>query len=280
MIHKKTYWWDIVFKLSRPAFWIYLAGPYLIGYTAVAANVRDYLRFEFFYTLFFFLIPANIIVYGINDIYDKDTDAFNKKKDRQESKHTEKNGKIYVYAILASLLLSIPLWIYLSIFSKVLFGLFLLLGIFYSAKPVRFKAKPFLDSLSNILYAFPAFIALYQLTNFEMSLSLLVAIVCWTSAMHLFSAIPDITADHQAKLRTTATVLGRYLSLLVCTVLWLITAIIAVSISKFLLFFFIYPIIPFYVLFNKKASLETTYWLFPKINLIVGFLLYLVVALL
>jgi 4-hydroxybenzoate polyprenyltransferase len=258
---------------------MYTAGPYIVGYTAFANGTGDFLRPEFMYTLFFFLVPANIILYGINDLYDKDTDSYNRKKEHYEGRADDKNKKVYSYSIGLSFLASLPLWFYFPLFAKLLFALFFLLAIFYSAKPIRLKAKPFVDSLSNILYAFPAFIGIYQITNSGLSPYILIAALCWTTAMHLFSAIPDIEADKHAKLRTTAIILGRWNSLLACVILWFIAAVCATIASSLIAFLLMYPLIPLYIMVNKKAPIEKIYWYFPFINLLVGFLLYLVVVL-
>ncbi len=280
MIKKHTPVWIHIIRFSRPLFWIYLAGPYIIGYTIFANGPRDVLRFEFFYTLFFFLIPANIILYGINDLYDQDTDAFNRKKDRAELRFNSSHTKMYVFSILASLILSIPLWIYLPLFAKVLFSMFLILSIFYSAKPFRLKAKPFVDSLSNILYAFPGFIAVYQLTSGSIPVSLVFAIICWTTAMHLFSAIPDIEADKKAHLRTTATKIGKGFSLLICSILWLVCGLLGLSYHFSLAFLLLYALIPLYLLVKPRAEIEDIYWKLPFVNGVSGFLLYLLALML
>ena len=275
MIKKRPPIYSVLLKLSRPGFWPYIAGPYLVAYTALAHQMKDFFQFSFFYSLLFFLIPANIILYGINDIYDEDTDALNPKKDLREQRITPQIKKIYLYAIAASFVLSIPLFIYLPVFAKLLLFIFLLLSIFYSAKPFRLKAKPFVDSASNILYGFPAFIAIFQLTSNGLTTPVFVAVFCWCAAMHLFSAIPDIEADSKAKLRTTATKLGYRTSLFVCAVLWLIAAIMAVLISPWLFFLLLYPVIPLLLLRDKKMEITVVYWRFIYINLVVGFLIYL-----
>jgi lycopene elongase/hydratase (dihydrobisanhydrobacterioruberin-forming) len=69
--------------ISRPRFWMYLLGPYLIGYAlAVSFHGTEYpygLSYIFLFLLLFTL-PANLFLYGINDMYDGDTDRENPKK--------------------------------------------------------------------------------------------------------------------------------------------------------------------------------------------------------
>lgn len=275
MIKKRTPIHVVLFKLSRPAFWVYLAGPYLVAYTALSHGSRDFFQFSFFYSLFYFLVPANVLLYGINDLYDQDTDALNPKKEGKEQRVTTQTKRVYSLAVGIAFLLGLPLFIYLPIFAKLLFFVFLLLCVFYSAKPFRLKAKPFVDSASNILYGFPAFIAIFQLTSNGLTTPVCIAVFCWCAAMHLFSAIPDIHADKQASLRTTATVLGYHRSLIACIVLWALTAIAAVLVSWWLLFLAVYPFIPLLVLRDKRFDINRVYWYFPYINLVAGFLLFL-----
>lgn len=68
-------------KISRPRFWIYEVGPYIIGIAAAAHG--DYSAWLLLPTLVFFVFftyPANIYIYGINDAYDYDTDKLNPKR--------------------------------------------------------------------------------------------------------------------------------------------------------------------------------------------------------
>jgi 4-hydroxybenzoate polyprenyltransferase len=73
-----------ILKLSRPRFWLYLGGTYLVGYAAGITTYHEFLRPTFWVHFLFFLIPANIFLYGINDYYDEDTDQFNTKKQTHE----------------------------------------------------------------------------------------------------------------------------------------------------------------------------------------------------
>jgi 4-hydroxybenzoate polyprenyltransferase len=275
MIKKRQSRITTLLKLSRPGFWPYLAGPYLVAYTAFSHQLKDFLQYQFIYSLFFFLIPANIIIYGVNDLFDEDTDTFNPKKDTHEQRITANTKKLYYRAIGVSSTLSIPLFVYLPFFSKLLLGAFLIIGVFYSAEPFRLKAKPYVDSASNILYGFPAFIAIFQLTSNGLTTPVFIAIACWCAAMHLFSAIPDIEADKKAHLRTTATQLGYRTSLFVCFALWLVTAIMSILISFWLFFMLVYPVIPLLLLRDKKLDINVIYWRFIFINLVCGFLLFI-----
>ena len=51
---------------SRPRFWLYLAGPALVGAAYGIDAIYELMRIEVALILLYFLIPANFLVYGIN----------------------------------------------------------------------------------------------------------------------------------------------------------------------------------------------------------------------
>ncbi|HBE82737.1 MAG TPA: lycopene elongase, partial [Blastocatellia bacterium] len=46
-------------KISRPRFWVYVFGPYLVGLAAAAASANDLLRPGSIVFGLYFLFPAN-----------------------------------------------------------------------------------------------------------------------------------------------------------------------------------------------------------------------------
>lgn len=85
-------------RISRPRFWHYVLWPMLIFFAS--SNYVERIQESFsrgwtdriFYTLFiiivlwYFTLPANLWIYGRNDIADGDTDKFNDKKGKYEVK--------------------------------------------------------------------------------------------------------------------------------------------------------------------------------------------------
>ena len=67
-------------KTSRPRFWIYLIGPILIAFAASGLQFSPLLILLGLYAT----LPANLLIYGVNDIFDRDTDALNAKKSGYE----------------------------------------------------------------------------------------------------------------------------------------------------------------------------------------------------
>lgn len=269
-----------IIKISRYRFWIYTSGPYLIGYLLGSTTIQSMFNPVFILSFLYFLIPANIFIYGVNDYFDKDTDKFNQKKGLQEFKLNTLDTKFVLNLILINFALSVIFLIFISPFVlKIIFVLFIFLSFFYSAPPLRFKSKPFVDSLSNILYFLPGIIGYTQISAAFPPIYLLVGFLCWTTAMHLFSATPDIKPDKKAGLNTTAIFLGVKKSLILCTLLWLIFFLIMISFFNtwYLIFLIIYPIIPLVLLLNKKLNLSQIYWWFPYVNAFCGFLSFLLI---
>lgn len=257
-----------ILKISRPRFWLYLAGPFLLGYFFGLANLEQ-MSWRFFYTLFYFLIPANIYLYGINDYADRDTDAFNKKKTQKEHRLQKKETRKLITWLIISILLLIPILTWSTTNGIIILVIWFALSTMYSAPP-RFKAIPFVDFLSNILYVMPGFYAYYELTSNLPSKWVVVAVFAWVWAMHLYSAVPDIKADKKAKLQTAATVIGEKASLLLCFGFWVIFSVI-ISIKTFPwgLITVVYPVISIYSFFNIK-KINKTYWYYPYVTAIIG----------
>lgn len=275
----------LAFKVSRVRFWLYLGGTYLIGYVIGISDLIQLSDGVFLLHLLFFMIPANIFLYGVNDISDKDTDMFNPKKDEKEYRAAEYDRRnLYILVFLSFLygafliLLGQP-----DLTAAGLFVSWMLLSFFYSAKPLRFKALPILDFSSNFLYVIPALLAFYQASRTIPPLLPVFAAFMWTSAMHLFSAIPDIDADRKANLRTTAVVAGKRISLLLCFAFWLVFAAILMFIAPWNapwnLLMWMYPAIPLYLLLRPSASVERAYWWFPYYTGVFGMVLFLSVGL-
>lgn len=264
-----------IFALSRPRFWTYLAGPFLIGFVFVAFP-QDLMRPVFWYGLFYFLIPANIFLYGINDWFDRDTDRFSEKKKGRELVASEKNLGAYKIAVISALLLAIPLFILLSSLGKIMFAIFLFLSYAYSAPPLRFKARPFLDFLSNILYFVPGLIGFAETMGTLPAWQLILGLSLWPMAMHLFSAIPDIESDRESGIHTSAVSLGKTWSLVLVTALWTGTAFVASHVvgRPYVFLAWLYPVISLLLLLGF-GKIEKVYWYFPIINGLIGFILFL-----
>ena len=271
-----------ILAVSRPRFWIYTFGPFLVGTAAGMASPAELPMLSTVLLGLYFLLPANLLIYGVNDIFDYETDKLNQKKAGYETLVADDRRWELTAWILA---LNIPFLVLALLFASDLLPAiegFLFFAIFYSAPPVRAKAVPFLDSAFNVLYVFPGIVA-YKLTaGTYPPAAVLAAGACWTAAMHAYSAIPDIEADRAAGLRTVATLLGPARTLVFCGLLYLAAAALS---FEYLSYFSaaagaVYVAI---VLASFRAVREQAifriYRVFPAINAACGFCLFWAVAL-
>jgi 4-hydroxybenzoate polyprenyltransferase len=214
---------------SRPRFWIYLFGPYLLGAASLlAAGVAENHLLPLIIFGIYFLFPANLFIYGVNDIFDYETDVHNIKKHGYETLVKPDRRK---HLALVIALVNIPFIIaaFFLLPMNAIAGLigFLFFGFFYSAPPIRAKTKPFLDAFFNVLYVFPALVS-FGFIGLPAT-GIFIAATLWCMAMHAYSAIPDITADKKAGLQTVATVLGIEKTLLFCFLLYAAAFILTVQ---------------------------------------------------
>jgi 4-hydroxybenzoate polyprenyltransferase len=274
---KQLFWRYLL--ISRYRFWLYLAGTYVVGFSFGSDRLSLFLDWHFLLFLIYFLLPANLLLYGINDYHDYDTDQHNHKKGTKELLLENSQRHQLKIALMGLALISVGLFFigtYLEFFLSLLF---LFLAWAYSSPPFRFKAKPVIDFLANFLYVLPGIIGFHQASGHLPPWDIMIAAGLWTSAMHLFSAIPDISSDRKAHLKTTAVVLGPRRSLVLCFGLWL-GSILLVTMHQGRIFWFIlglpYLLIPLFLEAGRYERVGQVYWLFPYLNGTIGFLLFLI----
>lgn len=271
------------FKVSRFRFWIYTGGTFVIGYTLGVNGVPDFFDLDYIIYLFYFFFPANVFIYGVNDLWDMKTDEINPKKGTKEQKLDKSRKSNLKKILLIVFVFSLILIIFQKdMIERSIFLSFLFLSYFYSAEPLRFKSIPFLDFMSNMLYIVPGIFAYYLVTSEIPPLLIIVAGFAHISAMHVFSAIPDISYDKKAGIPTTAVVLKEKKSLILCLSFWLLLSGIAIYLSGFHLLSFIvliYPLFPLILLINKDLKIKKVYWYLPYVNTSMGGLLFVMLLL-
>jgi 4-hydroxybenzoate polyprenyltransferase len=281
-------------RISRPRFWIYLLGPFFVGLSSsgilqsipatisivdtsvVIASLAPLVILAAYFTF-----PANLLIYGVNDIFDYQTDILNQKKSSYETLVKPDDRRALWFAIaLANLPFLIPIGVAAILWpwSAAPMTAFILLGIFYSAPPVRAKARPYLDSVFNILYLFPG---LYGFLIFNdpngIDWYLVIAAAFWCMAMHAYSAVPDIMADQGANLRTIATSLGRNRTLWLCLILYATAATLSIHALGWLGYILGAIYVGFMAISLRSktdSELFRYYTWFPTINTLSGFTLF------
>jgi 4-hydroxybenzoate polyprenyltransferase len=258
-----------LFWLSRPRFWLYQGGPVVVA-VSYAADSPSELFSPLAVALFvYFTVPANVFLYGVNDIFDRDIDEHNPKKD--EGREVSYRGdRIVTAIIIISGLLAIGFLPWLPTLGIVALIGWALLSVEYSAPPLRFKTTPFLDSISNGLYILPGVVAYGAIEGVAPPATAVAGAWLWTMGMHTFSAIPDIEPDREADIETTATVLGAENTYYYCVMCWLTAAFVFTYTHWFFgALLLVYPALVFGILW-VGVDIDEAYWWYPAVNTVVG----------
>jgi lycopene elongase/hydratase (dihydrobisanhydrobacterioruberin-forming) len=264
-------------RVSRPRFWIYLLGPYLVGFAAAASSLNEALYLQSALFGLYFLFPANLLVYGINDIFDYDTDKLNPKKDNYEtlvSPQRRSRLSLAIFLFNLPFLLILP---FLGPDAAIAMTAFYFFSIFYSAPPIRAKTKPLLDSIFNVLYILPGIFAYTLLSGEFPSLMVILAAWLWAMAMHAFSAVPDIASDKEAGISTIATLLGKEGTTVLCAVLFLLAAVFADSslgIVSVILGVLYISLMMVALTMRSTEGVFSVYRWFPLVNTLAGFVIF------
>ena len=185
--------------------WINTVGPAVVGVWLAG----DLWRWEALPILLWLTLPFNLLIYGVNDIFDQETDAKNPRKGSLEGAKIRPEEVRPIWR--GVLFTNVPFLIYfLSILPYGAIGWILLYTVLftgYSAPPLRFKARPYLDSLSNAAYAFPLVFVPLALGE-EVVWPAALGLMAWSAAKHTFDAVQDIDEDRKVGIETTAVRLG------------------------------------------------------------------------
>ena len=197
----------LLFNTSRPVSWVNTAYPFAAGYLVMGGSVDARLILG---TLFF-LIPYNLMMYGINDVFDYESDIRNPRKGGAEGAITPK--KYHPLIIQSSILSSLPFVVLLISMGSPVSALALLSVIFfvvaYSTKGLRFKEIPFLDSITSSLHFVGPLIYAYTLVGATPDAWLAaLAFFAWGIGSQSFGAVQDVQPDREAGIKSIATVLG------------------------------------------------------------------------
>jgi len=198
-----------LFVSSRPVSWINTAFPFAAAYLLSAREIDLVLVVG----TIFFLVPYNVAMYGINDVFDYESDLRNPRKGGAHGAILEKS--LHAPTLWASGLLCAPFVVFLVIVGPPLSWLVLLVSllavVFYSAPPLRLKERPFADSVTSSIHFFSPAVYALVLTEATWTPQLVLIIVgfaLWGAASHAFGAVQDVVADREAGISSIATVRG------------------------------------------------------------------------
>ncbi|TFD60337.1 MULTISPECIES: UbiA family prenyltransferase [unclassified Cryobacterium] len=192
-------------QISRPVLWVNTIGTTVIGMWLLG----DLWRWDVLPLLLWVTLPFNLLIYGVNDIFDQETDAQNARKGGHEGARIL--GSETRPIVLGVLLTNVPFLVFFLVTlppaALAWIAAYSVIFVFYSMPPLRFKARRYLDSLSNAAYAFP--LVFVPLAVGEQPIwSAAIGLMAWSVAKHTYDAVQDIDEDRAARIHTTAVHLG------------------------------------------------------------------------
>jgi len=193
--------------VSRPISWVNTAYPFAAGYIMTGGSIDMRLIIG----TAFFLIPYNLLMYGVNDVFDYESDIKNPRKGGVEGMREQR--AFHPTILRWSLLLTVPFVLVLcalgTLPANLVLAFVIAMVIAYSAKGLRFKEVPVLDSItSSIHFVGPLVYALILTGGLATVWPYVVAMFAWGMASHAFGAVQDIIPDRKGHLASIATVLG------------------------------------------------------------------------
>lgn len=214
-----------LFWISRPISWPNTAYPFAVGY--LLNNGK--LGLTWVVGTLFFLIPYNLLMYGINDVFDYESDIRNPRKGGIEGMREQK--AFHPTIVKASILSSLPFVVYLTVVGNWASRLTLLVVLFfvvaYSMAKLRFKERPFLDSFTSSSHFVGPLVFAIALTGFEhVAWLYVIAFFLWGMASHAFGAVQDIIPDREGKIASIATVMGARATVWLAFALYVVAAIL------------------------------------------------------
>ncbi len=268
--------------ISRPISWPNTAFPFAAAYLASGGRID----ITFIIGTLYFLIPYNLMMYGINDVFDYESDIQNPRKGGIEGMREQR--KFHPTIIRATWYVNLPLGIYLLLAGNVASALLLLgvvaLALAYSVPKLRFKERPGLDSLTSSLHFVGPMLFGFSLISWpDAWLQYTVAFGLWGIASHAFGAIQDILPDRKAHIHSIATYIGARATLWLSGIFYLITTGIIVSQGGptviIALFGLLYAVnlTPFLSITDRTSAAINAAWRrFLWLNYLTGFALTLI----
>ena len=222
-----------LFWSSRPISWINTAFPFGLAYWLATGDNG----FTLWCGVLFFLIPYNLLMYGINDVFDYESDLRNPRKGGIEGALLD--PKWHALTLKAAVWSCLPFIGYLTVAGNsastgiLYFTIFMVIA--YSAKGLRFKEKPFLDSITSSIHFVGPLVFALTLANVKLGepaiFISIVAFILWGAASHAFGAVQDVVADRVGGIASIATVIGARSTVRLSAVAYAIAAVILTNLT-------------------------------------------------
>ncbi|XOB42275.1 MAG: UbiA prenyltransferase family protein [Candidatus Nealsonbacteria bacterium] len=196
------------FKLLRVPDW---GGYFLMGLLGFVLSYGFLFPLSDIFLFFSMLVLFLGLGFSVNECFDLEEDKYNKEKTNILLKKQIGFREALIFSIVlgvSGLVLSIKFG--LKVFLFCLMGL--LIGFFYSAKPFRFKSRPFLDLISHGLFA-GVFLFLLPFLVFNAKITLIHYLIAFSVfylslSLELRNHLEDYEFDKKAGINTSVCFLG------------------------------------------------------------------------
>lgn len=136
-----------VLASSRPLSWVNTAYPFAVAYLLAGGRVD----LAWVVGTLWCLVPYNLLMYGVNDVFDYESDIRNPRKGGIEGVVLDRGlHRATLWSVVVS---NLPFVVALVLLGDLRSTLVLAVSVFalvaYSAPGLRFKERPFLDSLTS-----------------------------------------------------------------------------------------------------------------------------------
>lgn len=270
-----------LFVASRPLSWINTAFPFAAVYVITTGRIDVALVVG----TIFFLVPYNLAMYGVNDVFDYESDLANPRKGGAEG--AKLPLRLHRATLLSAVVLAAPFVVALAILGAerpvswgvLAVSLFAVLA--YSVRGLRFKEIPVLDSItSSTHFVTPALyaLALAGTTITPPIVMTMIAFFCWGMASHAFGAVQDIVPDREAGIGSIATVFGAAATVRIAVILWAVAGILMIftpwpaSLAAVAALPYIISVTPYLNVDDAHSATANRAWRrFLAINYAVGF---------
>ena len=222
-----------LFWSSRPVSWVNTAFPFFAAYLFVSERIDLTLILG---TLFF-LIPYNFLMYGINDVFDYESDLRNPRKGGIEGALLD--PKYHALTIWASVGFAAVFVVYLllvgSLEANLWLGFTLFAVLAYSVPGLRCKERPFLDSFTSAVHFVGPMVYGLVLAGSSIAdpkvIAVIAAFMGWGMASHAFGAVQDVRADREAGIKSVATQIGARNTVRFAFALYIVSALVIMTIG-------------------------------------------------
>ena len=222
-----------LFWSSRPVSWVNTAFPFFASYLFVSEQIDLTLVIG----SLFFLIPYNFLMYGINDVFDYESDLRNPRKGGIEGALLD--PKYHKTTIWSSIGFAAVFVVYLLFVGSDAADFWLLVTLAavlaYSVPKLRFKERPFLDSFTSAVHFVGPMVYGLVLAGSSLIDAQVIAVIAafmgWGMASHAFGAVQDVRADREAGIKSVATQIGARNTVRFAFVLYLLSAAVIMTIG-------------------------------------------------